>query len=177
MSRSWLKTALIISLVFNVAVLGAVVYGMTLHARDGFDRQRSGEEVHGRHLKRCRCLAERMGMRPGKARQLEAVLGEHGEQMEALRRELDEQRGELLELIAEAEPDEPAVTRKVEEIAKLQGELEKLIIRRLLKAHEIFTPAEREKFLNMLRCRMAPECGGRPSSHGHVHQKRKEGRI
>jgi hypothetical protein len=177
MSRRWIKTAFIISLVFNVSVLGTVLYGWTLHARGGFDRELSSEEIHRRYKRRCRCLADRMGMHPDKARQFEGILSEHSERTAVLRRELDDRRRELLGLIAEVEPDESAVIRKVEEISKLQEELEKLIIRRLLRAHEIFTQEEREKFLNMIRCRMTPGCGRHPSPHGHVHPMRKEGRI
>jgi hypothetical protein len=45
---------------------------------------------------------------------------------------------------------------KVDEISKIQGELERLLVQRLLRVHSVLDKEERERFMELIRRKMAP---------------------
>ena len=140
MSGRW-KALLVLSLVFNVAVLVTVIYYWTATTRSG-DRyhRRSHRETSIRH--RCRSLANRIDLPPEKAERFEGIMTASEEETRAVRERLRAARGELLGLMWESEPREEAIFEKVDEIVALQGELERILVRRLLETRSILDPDE-----------------------------------
>lgn len=153
MSSKW-KAIIIISLTFNVAVVCALVFGMVYHARSDGQLPYRDEGVPGRT--RGMHLGRRMGLPPDKMREVGHIFDELRDESEELQEKLGTARGELVDLIHAEEPDESAVMKKIEEISAIQGELEKLLVRRLLRVNNILDPEERERFLQLLRRRMHP---------------------
>ncbi len=162
--NSKLKAILVISLAFNLAVLSALAFAWVRHSR--FDEpllHHPGELDRIDH--RCRRLANRISLPEEKAEHLERIMvGEMDEHRDVQDR-LQEARGELFEMIWAAEPDEEAVMGKVEEVALLQGELEKLFINRLLKARSILDPEEEKRFHEHMRRRMDRLFGNKKRPH------------
>jgi Spy/CpxP family protein refolding chaperone len=156
MSRDNLKIALVLSLVFNVAVLGAFAYGLVR----GIGSERFGPppgcgpgDPFGGPGNR---LARQIGMPRERALHFSRVMADSTEGMRDLRRNLQKARGELVALIGASEPDEKAIMAKVDEIAAIQGRLERKLIHRVLGASSTLRPEERERFMRMIRIR----CGG-----------------
>ncbi len=160
MSSKW-KALIVVSLVFNAAVLGTLAFGVVHRA--GFRRR-----MHVTHRPpelpfeaRCRHLAKHMKLPCDKAECFEMMMMESNEQADELKGSLAQARDELIELLSMEEPDRDAVMDKVEEISALQGGLEKLLVQRLLQTYTILDHEERIKFLNLLKRRMSPACPGR----------------
>ncbi|MCK4236695.1 MAG: periplasmic heavy metal sensor, partial [Candidatus Krumholzibacteria bacterium] len=89
-----------------------------------------------------------------KARRFEQIIEESGGETSSCRSKLREARRELMDLLDTEEPDEKAVLKKVEEISGLQGELEKLLVQRLLRSRSILDHEESKRFLRLIRRRM-----------------------
>lgn len=158
-----LKAVLIISLAFNVAVLGALAFALISHPRIG-EEPRSRRDFRERIDHRCRRLADRIELPDEKARHLERIMLGEEEKHELIKDRLHAARKELFEMAWAEEPDEVALMEKVDEIARLQGELEKLFTQRLLKARSILDPEEEKRFREHMRRRMEshfPENGPR----------------
>jgi Spy/CpxP family protein refolding chaperone len=151
MSNKW-KALLIISLVFNIAVAGALVYGRFLYpryaGRDQFPGVEAPPRMQGMHLGR------RMGLTREKMIMMGTIFDELHRESAALRDSLRTARGELFDLLHREHPDETAVMEKIDEISVLQGGVEKALVRRLLRVHEILGPEEREELFDVLRRRM-----------------------
>ncbi len=140
MSGRW-KVLLVLSLVFNVAVLATITYHWT-----------SAKETERRHIRRpdreatigrrCRRLASRLDLPPEKSEKFEAIMMASEEETKAVREQLHTARQELFELLWESEPNEEAILGKVDQVVELQGELERILIRRLLEARTILDPDE-----------------------------------
>ncbi len=153
MSNKW-KAIVVISLTFNVAVVCALVFGMVYHAPLNGERPYRDYGAPGRT--RGMHLGRRMGLPPEKMNQMGHIFDELRDQSAELQEKLGTARGELFDLIHAEEPDEVAVMKKIEEISAIQGELEKLLVRRLLRVNDILSPEERERFLQLLRRKMHP---------------------
>jgi Spy/CpxP family protein refolding chaperone len=140
MSSKW-KVLLILSLVFNVAVLSTIVFHWTSTSRVKDLRiERSSRETSiGR---RCRRLASRLDLPPDKADRFEEIMTASEEETRAIREELHGTREELFDLMWESEPREEAIFEKVDRVVTLQGELERIFVRRLLEARTILDPDE-----------------------------------
>jgi Spy/CpxP family protein refolding chaperone len=153
MSNKW-KAIVIISLTFNIAVVCALVYGTVYHARFNGERPYRDYGMPGRS--RGMHLGRRMGLPPDKMLEVGRIFDELRDESAELQEKLGTARGELVDLIHAEEPDETAVMEKTEEISAIQGELEKLLVRRLLRVNDILDPEERERFLQLLKRKMHP---------------------
>jgi Spy/CpxP family protein refolding chaperone len=152
MSGKW-KALLILSLVFNVAVLATITYQWT-----------STRKIERRHIRRpdrettighrCRKLANRLDLPPGKAERFEEIMTASEDETKAIREQLHTARGELFGLMWESEPREEAILGKVDQVVELQGELERILIRRLLEARTILDPDEAMRLHEHMERRM-----------------------
>jgi Spy/CpxP family protein refolding chaperone len=163
MNRGKLRAALIISLVFNVAVLGAFAFGWVRYQRSPASRRLSPERSEHRFDKRIDRLGKDIGLSEDKIQRVEAIMTESREKMDELKTALREKRTELADLLHADEPDEATIMAKVDEISALQGELERMLVQRLLHVRSVLDKDERERFMELIRRRMAP---GR---HRHPH--------
>ncbi|MCX5752223.1 MAG: periplasmic heavy metal sensor [Candidatus Krumholzibacteria bacterium] len=156
MSRDSLKIALVFSLAFNVAVIGAFAYGLACRKGcEGFGiALRCGPEdpLGGP----CGRLARQIGMPRERALRFSRIVADSAEGMRDLRGGLQKARGELVMLIGVPEPDEKAIMAKVDEISAIQGQLEKRLVHRVLGASSTLRPEERERLMRVIRI----QCGG-----------------
>jgi hypothetical protein len=156
MSRDSLKIALVLSLAFNIAVIGAFAYGLARGiGSEGFGPPPGGgsEDPFGGP---CSRLARQIGMPRERALRFSRIMADSAEGMRDLRGGLQKARGELVVLIGVSEPDEKAIMAKVDEISAIQGRLERRLIHRVLGVSSTLQPEERERFMRVIRIR----CGG-----------------
>ncbi len=154
MRGSSLKIALVLSLAFNAAVMGAVVYGFARRPSPGA----SPDPAAGVELARGRCsrLCREMGVPPDRVALFTRAMAASSEGMAETRLGLVEARQQLAELLRAPEPDEGAIMAKVDEISTLQGQLEKALVGRLLKASSVLTPEERARLMRFVGYRGIP---------------------
>ena len=156
---SWkLKALLIVSLCFNAAVAGTIITHLLI----------SGHSGHGKDLdslapeEACRVkshvLAAGIGLSDSKTVHLEHEMVRCCPMEEKIRGKIDSERADLLMLFHAAEPDTKAIMLKVERIASLQGDMEKSLVRKLIKSHALLDSDEREKFMVIIGCDPAHKC-------------------
>ena len=163
MSAKW-KTLLILSLVFNVAVLATIAFHWTSMSRFDDPRlRRPDRDATIGH--RCRRLATRLDLPPEKSKQFEEIMTASEDDTRMVRRRLHEARRQLLELMWESEPREEAISEKIEEIVAMQGELERLLVQRLLEARSILDPDEAMRLHKHMERRMGAL--SHPEHHPH----------
>ncbi len=156
---SWkLKAALIVSLSFNAAVLGTVAVHWRAHgkAADRMEIRRCDPEESCR--KRSHRLATEIGLCDSKTKFVEREMLRACSAEEGIRERIGRERSELLDLFHAASPDSKAIMDKVDGISTLQSDLEKSIVRKLLRSHSILDPAERERFMLFIGCSPDRKC-------------------
>jgi Spy/CpxP family protein refolding chaperone len=157
MSKRALKTALIISLVFNLAVVATVAVGLARRESEAPSKV-EGERIpiddHGRHISKC------IGLSGKKAKCFEEVMTGTSMEVSKIKADLEKERGDLFSLLQAEEPDEQAIMGKIESISVLQGRLEKLLVKRLIDSREVLDPEEDERLLYLIRCCIRSECKG-----------------
>jgi len=157
MSRDSLKIALVLSLAFNVAVIGAFAYGLARGSSPGrFGPPPPGGGPGDPFGGRCNRLARQIGMPRERALHFSRIMADSAEGMKDLRGDLQKARRELVVLIGAPEPDEDAIMRKVDEISAIQGQLERRLIHRVLGVSSTLRPEERDRLMRMIRI----NCGG-----------------
>ncbi len=170
MNKRTLKAILVVSLAFNLAVVATVSVGLAV--RDsGTPGQSIGDgeipiDDHGKHLSQC------LGLSGEKAKCFEDVMAEASDKAGKIKAELERERDDLFHLLQEIEPDEQAIMAKVDSISVLQGDLEKLLVKRLVDSRAVLEPEEDARLLYLIRCSMRPGCVGEENC---PYQKAKEG--
>lgn len=156
MRRDGLAIALVVSLAFNAAVLGAFAYGSLRRPRPPEycpAPAARAPEPFGAHGRR---IARHIGVPRERMMHFVRVMEDSSSETAGVRGELRRVRGELIALIEASEPDEGAIMAKVEEVSRLQGDLEKRVVGRLLHARTVLTGEERARFMHLIRHRCVP---------------------
>lgn len=171
-----LKAALIVSLAFNLAVAATVAAGWasrgeaparTAGAGDG---ARMPIDDHGRHLSRC------IGLSARSAKCFEDAMTASSAEAKKVKADLELHRERFLRLIESDRPDEERIMKEVEAIALRQGELEKLLVKRLLDSRSVLEPDEDERLMYLIRCSMRPGCvGEKKCPYRNSEDQRKDG--
>ena len=153
MKRDILKIALVSSLVFNAAVIGAFAYGLMRRPAvpefcpEALVPHQRPPEWHGTRL------ARRIGVPHERTPRFIGVMSDTSRETAAVRGALRRSRDELMALIEAGDPDEAAIMAKVDEISRLQGDYEKRVVARLLDAGSVLTSEERARFMRLIRHR------------------------
>jgi Spy/CpxP family protein refolding chaperone len=170
MSKRTLKAVLVISLAFNLGVVATVAVGYVV--RESASESRSVEDGkipiddHGREISKC------IGLTGKQAKCFEDVMAGTNEDAAGIKAELEKERDDLFHLLQAAEPDKDAIMTKVDSISVLQGNLEKLLVKRLLDSRAVLEPEEDERLMYLIRCSMRPGCVGKTNC---PYQNGKEG--
>ena len=89
------------------------------------------------------------------------MMAEKSDKAAKIKVELEKERSNLFHLLLEEEPDEQAIMARVDSIAGLQGDLEKVLVKRLIDSRLVLSPEEDERLLYFIRCSMSPGCIGK----------------
>lgn len=161
MNNGRLKLVLTISLAFNLAVLAALTYGWVRSRRFEERRVTRSEDFRRPFAGRGRRFARHLDLAPEKEEHIERIFTENRSMADSLHTRLHKARQELMDLMWLEEPDEDAVMKKVSEISGTQEELEKLLVRGLLRTGEMLDREERERLSHFMMRRMQPNRHGR----------------
>jgi Spy/CpxP family protein refolding chaperone len=149
MSRKALIIILIVSIGINLGLLGFMALEAVRESRFFHE---------GRALPHW--LGTIKEITPQQKDQIDAIMTEGRDSIEALRNDLFQKRCELNLLIAEKNPDPAAIDAKIIEISTLQAQMERLIVRDIIAIRGVLTP-EQQLLLNdfMGRHMMSPPPG------------------
>jgi len=148
MSKNKLIIFLVVSLAFNMAVLAVFAF------------HRLGEESEGSVYcdhQQCRMFARNFGLHPSRVDRFATEMSRFREDEIRLRGRIREARMDLMGLFQSSSPDSAKIIKQVDQISELQGELEKIMIRRLLRVNSVLSDSERVKFHRILMHRMRGE--------------------
>jgi len=144
----WKKIApliIVLSVALNIAFIGV----WAAHAIGSY-RPVEHADDHGKVW----CpLHRRLNVTDEQWRKIEPRMVEFRRASEALRREINRNRGEMIDLVASARPDQQAIAAKQEEIRAGQRRMQQLVINHLLAEKEVLTPEQQKVFFDMLRRR------------------------
>jgi len=114
-------------------------------------------------------------------RQIEPHLLAFRRDSEAVCRDINRLRGEMIDLIAADEPDRDAIAAKQEEIREGQRRMQGLVIEHLLAEKQILTEGQQKELFDMIRRRSGcagpgrmmglgrPDSDGPATRHEHSH--------
>lgn len=134
---------IVLSIVANIAFVGGYCYRTFWSHPKGF----APLLVYGQALKQLRLSKEQKNkLTPS----MEATSG----QIAGLRRQIRKHRLEMVDLLAVAQADPSAIELKRREIASLQQEIQKLILRRILEHKEVLSTNQQEWLFTYLKSRI-----------------------
>lgn len=158
MSSAKLKAALIVSLAFNAAVLGTAAARWGSRPDAAESRKPARRDFEQSCVERSRHLAKGIGLCDSKTVFIEREMLKACSAETGIRERIERERDELFDLFRAERPDSQAIMNKVDSISSLQGDLEKSIVRKLMRSHSILDPAERERFMSFIGCGPGHRC-------------------
>ena len=144
MQKRWIILGLTLSLVFNVAFLGALGYRMWIRRHLPHPTQ----EFHRKPPQ------DRMALRKEQREQLDKLRKDFFPRIRGIRMELVKERETLAALIKEEKPDTSQINRQLTRIGELQCRIEKLVVFQLIQEKAHLDPHQQEVFLKMILRRM-----------------------
>jgi Spy/CpxP family protein refolding chaperone len=106
-------------------------------------------------------LHRRLDVTDEQRRRLEPLQVEFRRRAQAVCREMNRRRSELIALIAAAEPDRQAIAAKQEEIRAGQRRMQQLVVEHLLAEKDVLTAEQQKKLFDLIRQRSACHGPGR----------------
>jgi Spy/CpxP family protein refolding chaperone len=141
------KIALIISLAFNLAFLGTLIY-RTVDKKQ-HSRGRSGRERVS--------MQKWLELTPEQETMIQEIRNRFSPRYKITRGKMRKAREKNMAHFMNEKPDTLAIFNHVDEVGRLQAEMEKLVIRQMMQESEVLTPEQRDKFKKRVKERM----GGR----------------
>jgi Spy/CpxP family protein refolding chaperone len=144
MKISFLKAALVLSLIFNFSVLGAAGY---------FYFTKDGNRISpfGVKATRDKFLFEELSLRPYQMKRLRERAIPFRTEIDAKRREIATKRDRLLDLMRVDPPDEHAIKSAIAEISGIQAEMEEMVATHILRMEATLDKDQRKRFLDLIQ--------------------------
>jgi len=165
-------------LLILVAIL-LVGFGVSLFAaRYQFWR---AEKVHHHESgeSSCNFWYKHLSLSESQKSRMEALDKPFRSKVNQLKDQLRRKNDELSELLLESNSTAEGINAKLDEIATLQAELQKVVVAHLLKIKEMLTPEQQKRFFSMIIEELSPGGMSRHGEHseeGH-HEREKGGDI
>lgn len=123
----------------------------------------------------CYFLHKHLSLSESQKARMEALDKPFRSKVNQLKAELRQKRDELSALLLEPNPTAESINAKLDEIATLQVELQKVVVAHLLEIKEILTPEQQKRFFAMIIEELSPggmnrhggSRGGPPPWGGH----------
>lgn len=144
--QRWFMLGLALSLAFNFAFLGAFGYRYWIkrkYREKWLPRmERIGPPFHQGPLG----IKEHFEFRKEQIERLHHIRKPFFPLLEKTWKQVFQKRMQLTELITAEKPDTIQIDRLIDEIGKLQCQIEKAVVRQMLKEREVMDPEQREHF-------------------------------
>lgn len=156
MKRSGMQFVLLLSLLLNLGVIGAVGYRVVQHGR--LPAVFSGDATQA-------SLPDFLKLSPEQRRQWHALETGFLRELEADRRQLRDHRETMIREIFSDRPDRSRIEAERAAIAQLQTKQQQLVIEQLLKERDVLDPAQQRELAELL-IRQAPANAAEARLHG-----------
>lgn len=157
MQKKWIWLCLILSLVFNVAFIGALGYKTWT--------RRHGRPPADERMRREPPREDGPRLRREQRERFREMHKEFFPRIRAIRERLRGERDALAALLKEENPDTSRIYAQLERISGLQAQIEKQVVFQMLKEKAILDPSQRDAFVQRILRRMGerePGPGGDP---------------
>ena len=156
MRISLLKTFLVVSLLFNLSVLGAVGY---------FYYQKTGywETPFGVKVRKDRFLFEELSLRPDQIKKMREKAIPFRAEIDRKRQEIAAKRNYLIGLLRADAPDARAIKTAVYEISRIQEEVQGMTAAHILQEKAALDKEQQKKFLDLIQNAMMQRKPGCPA--------------
>ena len=157
MRISLLKTFLVVSLLFNLSVLGAASYFY-------YQKNRYWETPFGVKVRKDRFLFEELSLRPDQIKKMREKAIPFRAEIDRKRREIAVKRDHLIDLLRVDSPDAHAIKATLSKISRIQEEVEARVATHILQEKEALDGEQQKKFLDLVQNAMMrgrPGCPAR----------------
>lgn len=148
MRGKWLISILILSVSINAVVLANL--GYHYYAGIRFAPSDSYPMSHRNHH-----FYQTLGLSEPQLAKMEPLAQAFHSQIEQLTAVMGEKKGLLVDLLSQKEVDNNAIEELRKEMAVLQEQIQKEVIRHILESKKIFDAKQQQKFFELLRQSMA----------------------
>jgi Spy/CpxP family protein refolding chaperone len=159
MKNRWVFLGLIVSLAFNFAFLGALTYRLIER------RSTRGPVVH-RIIKDRGFSHEFMELRPEQEMCLQEIREVFHPEIRKIREKLHHERKRLGDLLRQEPPDTQLMDKQLERIGELQNQIEREVLRQMLKEKALLDSAQQEDYICIIEDRL-----GVHPEHRMYHKK------
>jgi Spy/CpxP family protein refolding chaperone len=150
MKISFLKTALTVSLLFNLSVLGAAGYLF-------YQKNRYWETPFGVKVRKDRFLFEELSLRPDQIKKMREKAIPFRAEIDRKRQEIAAKRNYLIGLLRADAPDARAIKTAVSEISRIQEEVQGMAAAHILQEKAALDKEQQKKFLDLIENAMIQE--------------------
>ncbi len=148
-----------------VAIL-LVGFGVSLFAVRYQFRHTEKTHRHESGQSSCSFLHKHLSLAESQKSRIEVLHKPFRSKVDQLKTEFRQQKDELSDLLLEPNPTAESINAKLDEIAALQVELQKVVVAHLLEIKEILTPEQQKRFFAMIIEELSPGGMSRHSEHG-----------
>ena len=156
MRISLLKTFLVVSLLFNLSVLGAASYFY-------YQKNRYWETPFGVKVRKDRFLFEELSLRPDQIKKMREKAIPFRAEIDRKRQEIAVKRNYLISLLRADAPDARAIKTVVSEISKIQEEVQGMTATHILQEKAALDKEQQKKFLDLIESAMMQRKPGCPA--------------
>jgi len=143
MKKQSLKIVLILSLLFNIAFIGA--FGYRWHVK----RNRANFYNRSRSERR-RFFKERLDLTDEQRKHFHDLRIRLSDKIHPIRKELKDERQSLARLLMSETYDSSAIEKQLDTISTLQNDLESQVVFQLMEEKSILTPEQKKHFIEAI---------------------------
>ena len=144
MNRNILKFVLVISLLLNFSMLLSAGYSY-------YKQSRYSPPLFCDQAFRGGYLVESVGLRPEQRDAVRAKAQAFHSDIEAARKKIVSKHIELISLLRSDSPDPQAIRGKIDEIGKLQGEIQRAAAGHMLEVKDLLDKDQQNKFFDLIQ--------------------------
>ena len=144
MRFSVMKVALVVSLIFNLSVMAAVGFVY-------FQKNSTWVSPFGVKLQKDHFLFEELSLRPDQIQKMRATAIPFRAAIDQKRKAIAALKNDLLGLMRSETPNRAAITTKLSEISRLQGEVEAMVAEHILLEKATLDRQQQQKFIDLLQ--------------------------
>jgi len=147
----WMVLALLLSFAFNLTFLCALGFRLFEKRRHRADWKQRVERMERNPARPGESgggpgFEDQLNLGPEQRGRLKHLRDAFFPQIHRSHERIFEKRKALAEMIASARPDTAAIGRTLEEIVRMQIEIEQKVVRQMLRERELMNPKQREQF-------------------------------
>lgn len=149
MKGSTLRFLLLMSVVFNIAIMATA--GYLYYRQQGY-----WTSPFGLRMKKDHFLFEELSLSPDQARRLREGAIPFRAEIDRRREDISGRRQALVRLLREERPDTAAVNAAISDISRQQEEMQRMIVTHMIEVKRELSGEQQKRFLDLIEGAMRP---------------------